>query len=297
MGDRIPIPQQTYANLSNNFGSSRDYLCNFKGVAMFGVKRATRPVFSMVAAVMIAQAPLAIAQDVQADSSPVLDPQTTNMVETQDDRVASVTTYTSNRPENACTAGNIGNGVWLSAAHCVTDATQSIKLTQFDGDEAWVKEWVYTTGNSDVLVLKTLSDISASAFDLPTQELSVGDVALVLGYGGRDDYSSIATFRVESLLEEGNLFSKVYRARSNGIHRTCAGDSGAPFYAGDTIYAIHSQGETNAGCTTKYNSIVEESRIFPRVSEINSIRAGWNTSKAAPSAQAESQGSSFSSSH
>lgn len=249
---------------------------------MVGFRRMARGACSMAVAATLIQAPLAVAQEAQSvDSAPQMTLQTSNPVQSDDNRVAQYLAYTSDAEGNevfagSCTAEYIGSNTWLTAAHCLTAATDVtvMRLRQNAAEVASVIEHSFVDPNADIMVLHVGDGIQADAFNLPTRELGVGEVATITGYGGQV-YATEALYAVQQLFDRGTYYDKVYWTESTTTYQGCPGDSGSPFHKDNTLYGVHSLGESNDTCGDRLGAGGEESRVLPHVDYIKALIAHW----------------------
>lgn len=230
--------------------------------------------FSCLSTLFIA--PLSNAAD-----SPLAVTQATSREPVDDDRIAalwvgSLDENTSrNRGNRLCTVSFLGDNVWITARHCADDAEGSpAYLEQSDGEQAEVIRTDLVPNNADIALVTTGPGIDARPFELPTRSLNTGDTANLTGYGLTNDFASTAVVRITERLESKKLGSSTFKdlleSESITPSRSCDGDSGAPVYVGNVIYAVHSAGGFNPSCLDGINRKMWHSDVFPQVEWIKS---------------------------
>lgn len=169
-----------------------------------------------------------------------------------------------------CTASYVGENFWLTAHHCVSNTPfMDGFLQQSDGDTAGIAAIYTKSSTDDVALIKTGAGINADPFVLANRPLKIGDQALLTGYGQPHDYASSAltviSEEVESL-DFGNVtYTDLFKGKSSTASRSCGGDSGAPIYKENILYAVHTAGGFNPTCSDGQNRPMWHTNIVPRL--------------------------------
>ncbi|AGN19086.1 hypothetical protein J433_12402 [Corynebacterium glutamicum MT] len=183
----------------------------------------------------------------------------------------------------SCTANHIEGKFWITVRHCVTSEKDFLGyLEQSDGEVAGVENTYTISEHHDLALIKVGRGISAQTFDLPEEKIAIGKVLTLIGYGGSNDFSSIA--RVESVahLDKFNVgFSTYYldvlETVSLTDSRSCNGDSGGAVFAGNTIHAVHTAGAINFDCSPGEGKKMWHSAISPHTAWIHQIMSSENS--------------------
>lgn len=203
--------------------------------------------------------------------------QATSKVAVNDDRVAALWM----NGERECTAGYIGNNWWLTASHCLG---RNLRLTQADGDSAAVVASTTVAEKSDIALLKA-EPMEAEAFELPTRPLRVNEKLFLVGYGGSHAFASEAVSRIEetgvTYEIQGHEFENLLKSRSLFASRSCSGDSGAPLYQNETIFAVHTGGEENESCEDGTRRHMWHSEIYPYLNVLTSLMKSYDEEETA----------------
>lgn len=177
------------------------------------------------------------------------------------------------RVRRDCTASYLGHNFWLTAHHCVSDSPYMDGfLRQSDGEVAGIAAIYTKSSTDDVALVKVGAGISANSFVLAESPLDIGDRAVLTGYGQSHDYASSAVTVITekvSTLSFGNVtYTDLFKGTSSTASRSCSGDSGAPIYKGDSVYAVHTAGGFNPTCSDGQNRPMWHTDIVPRISWI-----------------------------
>lgn len=224
---------------------------------------------------------LFIAPQGSATDSPLASTRATSQEPVDDDRIAALWVgdldgNTSLKKGNRlCTVSFLGDNVWVTARHCAEDAEGSpAYLEQSDGERAKVVSTDPVPDNTDIALVTTAPGIKARPFELPTHSLNTGDIASLTGYGLTHDFASTAVVRITQRLKSKKLgpstFKDILESESITPSRSCDGDSGAPVYIENVIYAVHSAGGFNPSCLDGINRKMWHSDVFPQVEWIKS---------------------------
>ncbi|AJI77619.1 trypsin-like serine protease [Corynebacterium singulare] len=203
--------------------------------------------------------------------------QATSQVAVNDDRVAAV--WMNGARE--CSAGYIGNDWWLTATHCLG---RNLRLTQTDGDSAKVVASTPVAEKSDIALLKA-EPMDAEAFELPDRPLRVNEKLFLVGYGGSHTFASEAVSRIEqtgvTYEIQNHEFENLLKSHSLFASRSCSGDSGAPLYQDETIFAVHTGGEENESCEDGTRRLMWHSEIYPYVDNLTALMKSYDEEEAA----------------
>lgn len=169
-----------------------------------------------------------------------------------------------------CTASYVGENFWLTAHHCVSSTPfMDGFLQQSDGEIAGIAAIYTKSSTDDIALIKVGDGISADAFQPADQPLEIGDQALLTGYGQPHDYASTAitviSEKVESLNFGNVTYTDLFKGKSSTASRSCGGDSGAPVYKGNILYAVHTAGGFNPDCSDGQDRPMWHTNIVPRV--------------------------------
>ncbi|WKD58481.1 Trypsin [Corynebacterium caspium DSM 44850] len=142
-----------------------------------------------------------------------------------------------------CTANYIGNNFWLTAHHCLTGLKVPAGiLAHPDGSITGLANAYIVDNNFDLALLKAKPGPYTQKFDLPKQDLQVGQEAEFNGFAGAHDYASNAKLKIVSPLgtnyPSGHKYVGQFKAYNIGTSVTCHGDSGSGVFIGNTIYGI-----------------------------------------------------------
>lgn len=163
-------------------------------------------------------------------------------------------------PTAACTGTVVSKRAVIFAAHCLTelggepssvaiipagDVSKAITTASFDWNRDFDFDQDNVPGNDDIAIALTQIDIPTRVVDiLKTNNVKVGETAIIAGYGVKDSKENPGTSSEES---DGNLragLMKVSTASEEEINAifsyssnttpgknsmTCSGDSGGPF--------------------------------------------------------------------
>ncbi|MGP5246620.1 trypsin-like serine protease, partial [Corynebacterium flavescens] len=169
-----------------------------------------------------------------------------------------------------CTASYVGDNFWLTAHHCVSSTPfMDGFLQQSDGDTAGIAAIYTKSSTDDVAHIKVGDGINADPFVLANRPMEIGDQALLTGYGQPHDYASSAltviSEEVESLNFGNVTYTDLFKGRSSTALRSCGGDSGAPVYKGEVLYAVHTAGGFNPTCSDGQDRPMWHTNIVRRV--------------------------------
>lgn len=206
---------------------------------------------------------------------PVL--QASSTVPVDDNRIAALWSVIpdSDRAQGSsirrdCTASYVGDNFWITAHHCVSSMpVMDGFLRQSDGETAGIAAVYVKSSIEDVALIKVGDGINADTFTLAKHPLEVGQQAFMTGYGLPHDYASTAvtmiTEKVESLNFGNATYTKLFKGKSLTDSRSCSGDSGAPVYRENTLYAVHTAGGFNPSCTAGKDRPMWHTDIVPRL--------------------------------
>lgn len=202
-------------------------------------------------------------------------------VPVNDNRIAALWSVTPSlddsqhqRVRRECTASYVGDNFWLTAHHCVSNSPfMDGFLRQTDGEVAGIAAIYIKSSTEDVALIKVGGGIDADAFALATVPLQVGDQAVLTGYGQPHDYASSASTvivaNVDSLNFGNVTYTGLFKGKSLTASRSCGGDSGAPIYKNDTLYAVHTAGGFNPECSDGQGRPMWHTDIIPRIAWIH----------------------------
>lgn len=198
----------------------------------------------------------------------------TSTIPVEDDRIAALWVLDSSdgdavRAKRECTAGNLGGQWWVTAHHCVAHVlSMHGYLAQSDGEVAGIANIYVMSDRDDVALIKVSGGINAPPFRLPTQPLTVGDQASMIGFGATNDFASIANTTITGVIDILDFgaarYTQLFEARSITSSRSCSGDSGGPVFSGDTIYALHTAGGHNPVCIDGKDKAMWHTDLAPR---------------------------------
>ncbi|GAB3948454.1 trypsin-like serine protease [Corynebacterium tapiri] len=177
-----------------------------------------------------------------------------------------------------CTASFLGDHFWLTAHHCISHAPMMDGfLQQPDGEHAGIAA-IYTMSDSDdVALIKTGDGINADSFSLADHPLQVGEHALLTGYGQTHDFASTATTVITDTvasLDFGNVtYTDLFKGKAVTESRSCSGDSGAPIFKDNTLYAVHTAGGYNPACSDGRDKPMWHTNIVSRATWITQTMA------------------------
>ena len=186
--------------------------------------------------------------------------QASSTVPVNDNRIAALWSVTPSlddsqqqRVRRDCTASYIGDNFWLTAHHCVSNSPfMDGFLRQSDGEVAGIAAIYTKSSTEDVALIKVGDGINADSFILATEPLKIGGQAVLTGYGQPHDYASSASTviseKVDSLNFGNVTYTDLLKGKSSTPSRSCGGDSGAPVYKNNTLYAVHTAGGFNPEC-------------------------------------------------
>lgn len=175
----------------------------------------------------------------------------------------------------SCTAANIAENLWITARHCSPKIGDSIRGS--GGGKVSVQSVYLTNESDDIAVVKAAPGLKPASFALPTVPPKKGEELTLLGFGAKHDYASAAAVKVVGSTDEyppelENPRKGMLNLEPTSQSRACEGDSGAPIFWGDTIYAIHSSAATNKGCYDGPGGLIWATSLTPeRVNWIKSI--------------------------
>lgn len=202
--------------------------------------------------------------------------QASSTVPVNDNRIAALWSATPNldTPNGTytrqdCTTSYLGNNFWLTAHHCVSNwPFMDGFLRQSDGEVAGIAAIYTKSPTDDVALIKTGEGISADPFTLANESLIIGDQAVLTGYGQPHDYASSAVTIISEKVEALNFGNVTYtdllKGKSSTSSRSCGGDSGAPVYRGNVLYAVHTAGGFNPDCNDGQNRPMWHTNVVSR---------------------------------
>lgn len=178
------------------------------------------------------------------------------------------------RVRRDCTASYVGDNFWLTAHHCVSDSPfMDGFLRQSDGEVAGIAAMYTKSSTEDIALIKVGGGINADSFTLATEALKIGDQAILTGYGQPHDYASSASTviseKVDSLNFGNVTYTDLLKGKSSTPSRSCGGDSGAPVYKDNTLYAIHTAGGFNPECTDGQDRPMWHTNLPPRANWVH----------------------------
>lgn len=178
------------------------------------------------------------------------------------------------RVRRDCTASYVGDNFWLTAHHCVSDSPfMDGFLRQSDGEVAGIAAMYTKSSTEDIALIKVGDGINADSFTLATEALKIGDQAILTGYGQPHDYASSASTviseKVDSLNFGNVTYTDLLKGKSSTPSRSCGGDSGAPVYKDNTLYAIHTAGGFNPECTDGQDRPMWHTNLPPRANWVH----------------------------
>lgn len=208
----------------------------------------------------------------------VMFPEATSTVPVADDRVAALWSVADEegQPRRDCTATHLRDQWWMTARHCIPDQDSRMRVLQNRAQDVAGVEAVYTRSSEyDFALLKVSDDIFAEDFTIADVPPAQGDYLNLVGYGGENEFPSLAEVRIVDLLEQtkvnGEIARDVLESRSAGASRTCGGDSGAAVFQGETLFAIHTAGTVNPSCRDGEDSRLIHTSLHPHVDWIDEI--------------------------
>ena len=202
--------------------------------------------------------------------------QASSTVPVNDNRIAALWSVTPSlddsqqqRVRRDCTASYVGDNFWLTAHHCVSNSPfMDGFLRQSDGEVAGIAAIYTKSSTEDVALIKVGDGINADSFTLATEPLKIGDQAVLTGYGQPHDYASSAetviSEKVDSLNFGNVTYTDLLKGKSSTDSRSCGGDSGAPVYKNNTLYAVHTAGGFNPECIDGKDRPMWHTNLPPR---------------------------------
>lgn len=202
--------------------------------------------------------------------------QASSTVPVNDNRIAALWSVTPSlddsqqqRVRRDCTASYVGDNFWLTAHHCVSNSPfMDGFLRQSDGEVAGIAAIYTKSSTEDVALIKVGDGINADSFTLATEPLKIGDQAVLTGYAQPHDYASSASTviseKVDSLNFGNVTYTDLFKGKSSTDSRTCGGDSGAPVYKNNTLYAVHTAGGFNPECIDGKDRPMWHTNLPPR---------------------------------
>jgi|GEM_PF-2066488 len=220
-------------------------------------------------------------------------PQASSTIPVYDDRVARIELKkpsagnVSHQEGIACTANHLGNGFWLTAKHCLTDAQMKGDILQADGDRAAITNRYFAEKGVDLAIFETDDPtISSRNFALPGEGLNISDELTLIGFAAVHSYASEAKLEVIEGVQDNYILWQEYRNSFKTVSttpsRTCGGDSGGAVYAGNEIIGVHSAGPLNRECAGKQGSEMLHTSVLPSRSWIEEV-AGRTAEEHEPS--------------
>lgn len=219
----------------------------------------------------------AVAQDSNGDFASL---QASSTVPVNDNRIAALWSAIPSldnpqepRIRRDCTASYLGDSFWLTAHHCVSNTPfMDGFLRQSDGEVAGIAAIYTKSTNDDVALIKVGEGIRADTFTLANEPLTIGDQAVLTGYAQPHDYASSALTVISekvNSLNFGNItYTDLFKGTSSTTSRSCGGDSGAPIYKDNILYAVHTAGGFNPECNDGKDRPMWHTNVVPRVSWI-----------------------------
>lgn len=207
----------------------------------------------------------------------------TRAVQVKDNRIAAIwepVSQEEGESERTCTAGYLGDNIWLTAHHCVdgVDLVDGGYLRQFDGEQARISDVYTKTPEDDIALLKLEEGIGADAFSLPGRSLEKGEQATLTGFGATNEFSSSATVEVSNVVDELKFERSTYRGLIESFSvtdsRSCSGDSGSPVYIENVLYAVHTAGGFNPSCVPGKKKKMWHTDLFSRVEWVRDVMRG-----------------------
>lgn len=216
----------------------------------------------------------AVAQDANGDFASL---QASSTVPVNDNRIAALWSAIPSldnpqepRIRRDCTASYLGNNFWLTAHHCVSNAPfMDGFLRQSDSEVAGIAAIYTKSSNDDVALIKVGEGIHADAFTFTKEPLTIGDQAVLTGYAQPHDYASSAltviSEKVNSLNFGNATYTDLFKGTSSTTSRSCGGDSGAPIYKDNILYAVHTAGGFNPECNDGKDRPMWHTNIVSRI--------------------------------
>ena len=203
--------------------------------------------------------------------------QASSTVPVNDNRIAALWSVTPSlddsqqqRVRRDCTASYVGDNFWLTAHHCVSNSPfMDGFLRQSDGEVAGIAAIYTKSSTEDVALIKVGDGINADSFTVATEPLKIGDQAVLTGYGQPHDYASSASTVISekvNSLNFGNVtYTDLFKGTSSTTSRSCGGDSGAPIYKDNILYAVHTAGGFNPECNDGKDRPMWHTNIVSRI--------------------------------
>lgn len=203
--------------------------------------------------------------------------QASSTVPVNDNRIAALWSVTPSlddsqqqRVRRDCTASYVGDNFWLTAHHCVSNSPfMDGFLRQSDGEVAGIAAIYTKSSTEDVALIKVGDGINADSFTVATEPLKIGDQAVLTGYGQPHDYASSASTVISekvNSLNFGNVtYTDLFKGTSSTTSRSCGGDSGAPIYKDNILYAVHTAGGFNPECNDGQDRPMWHTNIVSRI--------------------------------
>ena len=155
-----------------------------------------------------------------------------------------------------CSTVHIGNGLWLTAKHCMDGewAPQDFFVKTIDGKLHRTSKVYLFSPHVDLLTLSVPTTKEFPAYPVYPVTLNKGDTLDLIGYGMNRTVPTKSSVEITSVAagQDGMLVI----SRSQGPSRSCSEDSGAPLVSNGLLRAIHVQGVPNPTCSDRQGSLM-----------------------------------------
>lgn len=158
-----------------------------------------------------------------------------------------------------CTVTHVGDGIWLTAKHCLNSGGVLPKIRVESGEVLAVNGFKMADDGRDLALLRTEGDPDVPTVKIAKAFPGIGSVVEVsvlrAGYKSSVRLPMVLKGRLDRIeTEEGWTFSDVFVLESASHQKPCPGDSGAPVVVSGEIVGVHSAGNKQHDCQGPYGS-------------------------------------------
>lgn len=152
-----------------------------------------------------------------------------------------------------CTVTHVGDGIWLTAKHCLNSGGVLPKIRVESGEVLAVNGFKMADDGRDLALLRTEGDPAVPTVKIAEAFPGIGSVVEVsvlrAGYKSSVRLPMVLKGRLDRIeTEEGWTFSDVFVLESASHQKPCPGDSGAPVVVSGEIIGVHSAGNKQHDC-------------------------------------------------